>query len=154
MPFIISIKANEGFSISPETAVISLLLVWWKRERGRFSFPASLLRDYINQGRQWLCNPVGFLVGALWPLATRLQGISDALNKNGSRFLLCGIRPLGNKTNGLTRAYPQVQEPNMNVVSCWSGREGFPRNNAANNEIIMRKKKIWTNNHVIAQCVW
>lgn len=43
MPFIISIKANEGFRISPETAVISPLLVLMKKGNVvGVSFPSSL----------------------------------------------------------------------------------------------------------------
>lgn len=50
MPFTISIKANEGFRISPETAVISILPVWWKSKHDGVSFPSQLSGIMFSRG--------------------------------------------------------------------------------------------------------
>lgn len=49
MPFIISIKANKGFRISPETTIITLLLFDEKCGAVRFRFHPCFLRTILNR---------------------------------------------------------------------------------------------------------
>lgn len=48
MPFIISIKANKGFRISPESAIITLLLFDEKCSAVRFYFHPLLFKSNIK----------------------------------------------------------------------------------------------------------
>lgn len=72
-------------------------------------------------GRHYLCDPLGFLVGALWPLARRFWDTGDAhiaaQTKNGFQLPpKRGFRGWEANSRWAAPAYPRVHEQNMNMT--------------------------------------
>lgn len=70
-------------------------------------------------GRHYRCDPLGFLVGALWPLARRFWDTDDAhlavQTKNGFQLPpKRGFRSWEANSRWVAPAYPRVHEQNMN----------------------------------------
>lgn len=72
-------------------------------------------------GKHYLCDPLGFLVGALWPVARRFGDTGDARiaaqTKNGFQLPpKRGFRGWEANSRWVAPAYPRVHEQNMNTT--------------------------------------
>lgn len=84
MPFIISIKANKGFRISPETTFITLLLFDEKCGAVRFCFHPCFSRTILNRKSvtviPFLCMPTRYK-----DTSRTSRALSELQTKTGSQ---------------------------------------------------------------------